>query len=126
MLALASALFVLAFAPASLAKYQAFGTKWMASNRDAKPQEALSAWGERCERAHNNLKDNFPSFIAAVLILGALGRFDSSTHNLVLIWVIGRIMHFVAYALGNVPVRFMGYMMGIVSNLLLLAKVFIP
>lgn len=124
MLALMTIFFLLAWMPSSVAKVQAFGgMKWAGSNREPKAGQTLTGWGGRVERAHNNLKDNFPGFVAAILGLGLLNKFDETTYMLSLIYVVARVLHFIAYGIGNVPARFIAYSTGLVCNIWLLVKI---
>lgn len=122
MLALMTFIFLFAFLPASAAKKEAFGLKWLASNRDKTPSRELPAWGQRAERAHNNLKDNFPAFVVAILLLGQLGKFDQVTAAAAAVYVFSRVTHMVSYVAGNFPVRFVAYFTGLAANIFLLAK----
>lgn len=124
-LAVLTLFFVFAWFPASVAKWQTFGWKWLASNRSPIEGKALDSWGARCERAHNNLKEFFPAFIVAVLILGATDRFDEGTAIASSIYVIARLLHFFSYAIGNVLARGMFFFIGLFSNIYLLIKILI-
>lgn len=123
-LVLMTLFFLFAWLPVSLGKYQAFGGKWLASNRNPVEGKTLPSWAQRCERAHNNLKDYFPGFVVAVLLLAYLGRFDESTKIAALIFVLARISHYVAYGYGNVPFRALGFFISMGANLYLLFKAF--
>lgn len=119
-LCLAGILYLFAWLPSSLAKAKSFGPKWLASNREASGAE-LVAWGGRCERAYQNLKDNFPGFIIAVLAIEL-----TSTHgtlSLVLCWVylVCRIGHFMSYGIGLVYPRAILWIGGLAANLCLFA-----
>ena len=120
-----SILFLLAFFPVSVGKAQSFGWKWLGSNRKPIPGKELPEWAARCDRAHNNLKDNFPGFIAAVLLLGLTAKFDHSTAILCWLYVGARVMHYASYGLGIVPLRALFYFTGLFSNLYLLIKVIV-
>ncbi|WP_406672667.1 MAPEG family protein, partial [Natronospira sp.] len=71
-LVLASLLMALAWLPASVAKKETFGVRWLASNRETEGLPPLQPWGERAVRAHNNLKENFPAWAALLLLIIAL------------------------------------------------------
>ncbi len=124
MLSLMTIFFIFAWLPASVAKYQAFGPKWLASNRTPIANKELPAWGQRAERAHNNLKDYFPGFIVAIIVLGALNKFDSITYWCSMIFVLSRVIHLFSYVAGNVTLRALSFTTGILSNLILLIKIF--
>lgn len=123
MLALMTLIFLFAFVPSSLAKLKTFGGKWLASNRNPVEGKQLSGWGARVERAHNNLKDNFPGFVVAILVLGQLNKFDNQTYWLSLGYVLARILHFIFYGAGFVPGRFLAYTSGLIFNVWLLIKI---
>ncbi len=125
MLALMTFLFLLAWLPSSLAKFKSFGPKWLLSNRDPLAGRELLPWGARAERAHNNLKDNFPGFVVAILLLGLTNRFDYLTAWASGLYVAGRVCHYLFYALGNVQLRFLSYLLALSCNLYLLSKVFL-
>jgi uncharacterized MAPEG superfamily protein len=120
-----SLLFSVAWAPVSFGKKQAFGFRWLASNRKAIPKGELPEWAARCDRAFNNLKDNFPPFIAAVLVLGVLNKFDQSTSIAATIFVVARLCHYISYGAGNVPLRATFFFSGLIANTYLLIKALI-
>ena len=122
-LAISTILFMFAWLPVSIGKKRSFGMEWLASNRDNSNRE-LVPWAARCERAYSNLKDYYPAFIVAILLLGQLNKFDVGTKWAAIIYVMARIVHYSAYALGNVPFRFISYLIGMAANLYLLLKIF--
>ncbi len=121
-LALQTLFFLLAFLPASVAKKKSYGLGWLASNRDSPPKRPLPTWGERAERAHNNLKDNFPAFAVAILLLGSTGKFSEFTQVLAAIYVISRALHMITYISGHAAIRSVSYFAALVANILLLIK----
>ena len=123
MLVLMTFILLFAFIPASIAKFKSFGPAWLASNR-ALVSTDLLPWGGRAERAHINLKDNFPGFLVAIILLGTLNKFDHLTMWASGLYVLGRIGHFVSYVAGNVQIRFWTYFLGLSANVFLLAKIF--
>lgn len=125
MLAIMTLIFMFAWIPSSIAKWQSFGTRWLASNRSPLVGRELVPWGARVERAYANLKDYFPAFAVAIILLGILQKFDYSTSWAAGLFVAGRIIHFIAYGMGNVSMRFLSYTIALSSNLFLLVKVFI-
>ena len=117
--------FLFAWIPSSIAKGQSFGMKWLGSSRKPVPGKELSEWGARAERAHNNLKDNFPGFVVAILLLGIMNKFDDTTATLALVYLLSRIIHFVSYIAGTFPLRALSYMVGLGVNVVLLFKALI-
>lgn len=122
MLVLMTFFFLFAWFPVSVAKGQSFGMKWLASNRVPLHGKELPAWGARCERAYNNLKDYFPGFVVAILLLGTLNKFDQTTAIASALYVIGRIAHYVFYGLGNFQMRFLSYLLAMGGNVYLLIR----
>lgn len=122
-LALMSILFLFAFLPVSFGKKQAFGGRWLASNRNPIEGKELPRWAQRCERAHQNLKDNFPGFVAAILLLLVLDKTNQTTGYLAMGYVLARIIHYAAYGWGNVFIRFLAYVSGLGINVYLLLLV---
>jgi uncharacterized MAPEG superfamily protein len=114
--------FLFAWFPVSVGKINTFGKKWAASNRDPLPGKELSGWAARCERAHNNLKDNFPGFIVAILLLGLTEQFDRGTEIASVVYVISRLAHYFSYGIGHVLGRALFYFIGLGSNIYLLLK----
>lgn len=117
--------FILAWVPVSIGKWQSFGSTWLVSNRIPIAGKELLPWAARFDRAYNNLKDYFPAFIVAILVLGSLNKFDHVTGWASIIYVIGRMGHYVSYAAGHVPLRAFFYCLGLISNLYLLIKILI-
>lgn len=125
MLAVMTLLFLFAWLPSSLGKYKSYGTRWLLSNRDPMAGRELVPWGARAERAYANLKDYFPGFVVAILLLGATNRFDYLTAWASALYVIGRIGHYLFYVLGNVQLRFVTFVLSMSCNVFLLIKVFL-
>lgn len=119
-----SLFFLLAYIPASAAKVRTFGIKWLAGNRDRAPQGEVPVWGARAERAHANLKDNFPAFAAAILVLGSIGGFNGMTKWLAGVYIGARVVHFVSYCIGHAPIRSVSYFFGLGANVALIIRIF--
>jgi len=116
---------LVAFLPASKAKADTFGLKFLAGNRDHKPQRELPAWGDRAERAHNNLKENLPGFIIAVLLLGATNHFTYLTAVCAIVYVVSRLGHFVVYIAGIGPLRSLCWVAAMVANFIMYVQLFL-
>lgn len=117
--------FLFAWVPASLGKFKSYGSRWILSNRRPVTDKELLPWAGRAERAHNNLKDNFPAFLAAILLLGALGKFDQGTSIAAGTYLIVRLTHYATYIYGNVLGRGLSYIIGLGANAYLLIKALI-
>lgn len=114
--------FLVAWFPTSVAKKEAFGIKWLVSNRTPVADRQLPEWGARADRAYNNLKDYFPGFVVAILLLGQLNKFDQTTAIAAGVYVVARVIHLISYIAGNFPFRFVSYLTGMIANFILLAK----
>lgn len=115
--------FLLAWFPLSVGKLKSFGRKWVLSNRNPLPDKELLPWAARCERAYNNLKDYFPGFVVAILLLGALDKFDETTRIAAIVYVVARVIHYISYGIGIVPFRGISFIIGLLCNLFLLLKI---
>ena len=123
-LTLMTVFFVFAWFPASIAKGNTFGVKWLASNREVVVGKSLPEWGQRAERAYANLKDYYPAFVVAVFLLGIHNQFDTTTKWAVTLYFLGRLGHFISYIAGNFSIRFLSYIVSFSANIYLLGKAF--
>ena len=80
----------------------------------------LPEWGLRAERAHNNLKENFPSFAVAVLLLALTGGFTHGTQIAAAVFGGARVVHMPAYIQGRVWPRVISWVLGLGATLYLL------
>ncbi len=123
MLTIMTLIFLFAWLPSSIGKYLSFGRKWIGGNRAPIPGAELLPWAGRVERAYANLKDYFPAFVVAILLLGQMGKFDEGTKLASAIFVAGRVGHYIVYGLGIVPLRAATYCLATGANLYLLIKI---
>lgn len=105
-----------AWLPSSLAKYQQYGAKWLASNRP-QPAQELTGAGGRAAKAHENLKENLPAFIIAIIVVEFSLSHSAWTERFAWAFVIARIIHFFVYTWGFVPLRALSWLVGVVSTL---------
>jgi len=120
LLAFMSLLFALAWFPASLCKYQTYGWSWLLSNRSPAGLPPLPEWGQRAQRAHDNLKENFPAFAVAVLLLALSGGFTQGTRIAAAVFAAARLIHMPAYIAGAVWARSLSWATGVLATLYLL------
>lgn len=122
MLAAATLLALLAFFPGSILKARAWGgMRWLGSNRAIEDKPPLTGAAARAERAHANLKENFPAFAAAVLILVYGGHAGLGTAVASAVFVIARILYIPAYIGGVPPLRTLFWALGWGSTIYILA-----
>lgn len=113
--------FLFAWLPVSVAKFKSFGWRYLVSNRSKEPAE-LSKWGARCQRAHNNLKDYAPVFIASYLLARYLS-FDAKTLTTITwVYLISRILHYLFYGMGQVNLRAISWTVSMAANMYLIIK----
>lgn len=117
-----SCLYLFAWLPSSIAKAQQFGKSWIISNRSPRQLEGI---GARSERAYQNLKDNFPGFIVAVLLVEITSSHTFFTHIASWGYVIARCLHFASYTLGYVHARALFWLLGLGLNLILFLAILI-
>ncbi|MGB9430346.1 MAG: MAPEG family protein [Gammaproteobacteria bacterium] len=119
-LALVTLFYIFSWLPAWLAKYQAYGGRWLASNRSTQGLPPLSELGQRAVRAHENLKENYPGFAVAILLLAFSGGFTQYTFNAALVFLVARLVHLPAYIIGIPWLRTLSWLAGFLATLYLL------
>ena len=98
MLALSAGLtFVLAFPPV-IALMLTKGVVFAAGNRDE--PYTLPVWGERAGRAYRNMLENFPVFVALVVVVHLSGATNETTALGATLFFWGRAAHAVIYMVG--------------------------
>lgn len=122
MLAAATLLALLAFFPGSLYKARSWGgMRWLGSNRAVEEKPPLTGAAARAERAHANFKENFPAFVAAVLILVYSGHTCLATAVASAVFVAARIFYIPAYIGGIPPLRTFFWALGWGSTIYILS-----
>jgi uncharacterized MAPEG superfamily protein len=120
LLAFMSIFFALAWLPASVCKYQTYGWGWLLSNRSPAGLPPMPEWGQRAQRAHDNLKENFPAFAVAVLLLALSGGFTQGTRVAAAVFTAARLIHMPVYIAGAVWPRAIAWISGVLATLYLL------
>lgn len=98
--------FVLNHGPA-IARVQAGGMQWAASNRDTSPE--VPAWVERADRAQRNHHDNLAMIGIVIVITALMGQGDDFTAIASILILVSRISHGVFYVLGIPLLRSLAY-----------------
>ncbi|HEV2212719.1 MAG TPA: MAPEG family protein, partial [Gammaproteobacteria bacterium] len=109
MLALVTFLLMLGWVPGFVCKYQTYGLGWMLSNRSTAGLPPLPEWGQRVERAYDNLQAHYPAFAVAVLLLALTGGFNLGTSLAAAVFAAARLVHIPAYTLGIVWLRVLSW-----------------
>jgi len=119
-LALVTLLYIVAWIPPLVAKCQAWGWRWLATNRSTAGLPPLSETGQRAVRAYDNLKENYPPFAVAILLLAFSGGFTEYTAVAALLFLVARLIHMPAYILGMPWLRTPSWLLGLAATVYLL------
>lgn len=119
-LALVTLFYAFSWLPAFVAKSQSYGVRWLATNRSTAGLPPLSEMGQRAVRAHDNLKENYPPFAIAILLLAFSGGFTRYTALAAIVFLIARLVHMPAYVLGVPWLRTLSWLVGFVATVYLL------
>lgn len=103
-----------------VAKSQVYGARWLLTNRSTTDLPTLSEIGQRAVRAHDNLKENYPAFAIAILLLAFSGGFTQYTVLAALVFLIARLVHMPAYILGVPWLRTLSWLAGFAATVYLL------
>lgn len=120
MLALATLLLMFSWLPPLVAKCRVYGTNWLVSNRSTAGLPELPDWAQRCVRAQDNLKENYPAFAVAVLLLAFTGGFTPGTALASALFLVARLAHLPAYIAGIPWLRTLSWALGFLATLYLL------
>jgi uncharacterized MAPEG superfamily protein len=115
----ASLLLALAWLPASVAKQQTYGNRWLASNRRTEGLPPLPEWGQRAVRAHDNLKENFPAWAALLLLVIVMDWQSTATAWAAILFPLARLGHMASYIAGQFWPRFIFFCIGLACTLVL-------
>jgi uncharacterized MAPEG superfamily protein len=96
------------------------GLKWDLGNRE-RPLEA-APWVDRAVRAHANMVENLTPFAILVLVAHVTGRADSTTALGAIIFFAARVAHAVVYIAGITGVRSAVYIISLVGEAIILAR----
>jgi len=86
-------------------------------NREDMPD--LKGVAGRATRAHLNMMENLPLFIALVLVAQIAGRSDDMTHLGVLLFFWGRVAHAIIYLAGIPGLRTLAWLVSVVGMVLI-------
>lgn len=90
-------------AMASILTLRQLGGRWVAGPRDE--PKAVSGVSGRIVRAHRNLLDIFPQFVAALLVVHAAGVADYWASIGAWVFFAARCLYVPAYAFGPIGIR---------------------
>lgn len=93
------------------------GIATLAGNREGMP--ALTGWAGRAQRAHRNMLENLPLFIALVLIAQAAGKANATTLLGAQLFFWGRLAHWLIYLAGIPWLRTLAWAASVVGLILI-------
>lgn len=103
-------------------KTREYGRAWNAGARDAPLPQAGDPMIGRLARAQANFFESFPLFLAAVMIVTALGLENRWTAIGAWLWFAARALYLPIYAAGIPNVRTLVWLASLVGLLILLAR----
>lgn len=89
----------------------------LAGNREGMPE--LTGWAGRAQRAHRNMLENLPLFIALVLIAQAAGKANATTLLGAELFFWGRLAHWLIYLAGIPWLRTLAWVVSVVGLILI-------
>lgn len=89
----------------------------------AEPRE-LPAWGGRSRRAHWNMIENLPVFVALVFVAHAAGKLGPMTALGAQLFLYARVAHALLYIAGVPVLRTLAYLVGLVGLALIAIATF--
>ena len=90
--------------------------KLMGNREDAPDLKGVAG---RAQRAHLNMMENLPLFIALVLVAQIAGRTNQMTHWGVLLFFWGRVAHAIIYLAGIPGLRTLAWLVSVVGMVLI-------
>ena len=97
------------------------GLTALAGNRDSLP--AITGWGGRAARAHRNMMESLPLFVALVLIAHVAGRVNGTVILGEQLFLWARLAHAIIYTVGLPWLRTVAWVISVVGMLLILLQV---
>ena len=119
-LAVVTLFYLFSWLPPLIAQSQTYGFQWLAGSRVSEERPPLPPAAERALRAHDNLRENYPPFAIAVLLLAFTGGFTQYTAWACLAFLAARLVHMPAGILGASWLRSFSWLVGLAATLYLL------
>jgi uncharacterized MAPEG superfamily protein len=89
----------------------------LAGNREKPPE--LEGWAGRAHRAHRNMMENLPPFIALVLIAQVAGKTNAMTALGAELFFWGRLAHGIIYVAGIPWIRTLAWLVAVVGMIMI-------
>jgi uncharacterized MAPEG superfamily protein len=119
-LALVTFFYMFSWLPVWLAKVQAYGGRWLLSERSTQGLQPLPELIQRAARAQQDLQASYPPFAVAVLLLAFSGGFTQYTAMATLVFLLARLVHMPASIIGISWLRTASWIAGFAAMLYLL------
>jgi uncharacterized MAPEG superfamily protein len=119
-LALVTLLYVFSWLPAWLSKYHAYGAGWTLSSRSTAGLSPLTGIAQRAVGAHEDLRENYPPFAVAVLLLAFSGGYTPYTAMAALVFLLAWLVYIPSYIIGVPWLRTSSWLVGFIAMLYLL------
>jgi uncharacterized MAPEG superfamily protein len=105
---------------ASMGANHQIGTAVLAGNRERLPE--LTGWAGRAQRAHRNMLENLPLFIALVLVAQLASRSNATTALGAELFFWGRLAQAVIYIAGVPWLRTLAWIVSVAGLVLIFAQ----
>ena len=89
------------------------GLGMLAGNREGLPE--LTSFAGRAQRAHRNMLESLPLFIAMVLVAQIAGRTNSATLTGCELFFWGRLAHWLIYVIGIPWLRTLAWLVSVIG-----------
>lgn len=119
-LGLVTLFYLFAWLSPVLVKSQVYGFRWLAGEHSMQGLPPLPPWGLRAVHAYGSLKESYPTFAVAVLLLAFSGGFTRFTALTAWIFLVARLVHMPASILGLSLLRNFSWLLGLLATLYLL------
>jgi uncharacterized MAPEG superfamily protein len=106
---------------AVLAANQQVGLGVLAGNRDSLPR--LTDFAGRAKRAHENMMESLPLFIALVLIAQVSGRTNATTLLGAQLFFWGRLFHWIIYLVGIPWLRTLAWVVSVIGMVMIFLEI---
>jgi uncharacterized MAPEG superfamily protein len=98
------------------------GLGMLAGNREGLPE--LTSFAGRAQRAHRNMLESLPLFIALVLVAQIAGKTNSATLTGAELFFWGRLAHWLIYTIGIPWLRTLAWIVSVIGLIIVFLQLF--
>ena len=98
------------------------GLPRFAGNREGLPE--ITGWAGRAQRAHRNMLENLPIFVALVLVAQVAGRTNATTLLGAELFVWARLAYAIIYIIGIPWLRTAAWLVSVIGMVMIFLQVF--